>query len=179
LVVVVVVEVLLGGAVVVLLGVVDEVVLDVSLGEAVVPDIVALPETDPLTPAVEVGELVVVVEVEVSVLEEGVLDVADGAVETVVLLGVVVVVLLVVLLRSQPAAAVARAMAAAMGMRRFMNSPMGSSCVSEFLRVGIEEPLHIRTTYAMGSTHRRHGGERRSSAGVFFPPAESFSPVTS
>jgi hypothetical protein len=102
----------------------------VPLGEAALPElmpVVLVPgeaEVSVLVEDVVVGEVVVV---------SGVVDAVvvgdDGAVDgddTVVLLGVVVVVvvLLVVLLRSQPAAAEARTMAAAIGIRRFMTSPV-------------------------------------------------------
>ena len=97
------------------------VVLVVSAGGVLIADV-----DDGDVEAVPDGEdvvVVVVVEAVVSVVVGVVVVVVLGVVLTVED-GVVVVVLVVVLLRSQPAAAVASAIAAAMGMRRFMNSPM-------------------------------------------------------
>lgn len=106
------------------------VVLVVSTGGVLIADVddgevEGVPEDD--------GVIVVVVEAVVSVVVVVVDAVPLGVVVVVspgdVLAvdvdgGVVVVVLVVVLLRSQPTAPAARARAAAMGMRRFMNSPM-------------------------------------------------------
>jgi hypothetical protein len=98
------------------------------LGEDMVLDPVALPED---VPEAELGDEVSVV-VDIVVVCDGVEAVVSGAVvvvpvvaglvAVVVVLGVVV--LVVVLLRSQPAAALASARAAARGMRRFMTSPV-------------------------------------------------------
>jgi hypothetical protein len=113
-------------------------------GEAALPEGVVLAE--PLMPLVELGEVdmpglveaVVVGDVVVSVLAEAVL-LGVVVVVVVVLLGVDAVVvsgvvLLVVLLRSQPAAAVASAMAAARGIRRFMTSPVLGRVANAVLR---------------------------------------------
>lgn len=105
----------------------------VPLGEAALPEAVVPPDMEPLIPvvveeepvpveAVELGiEVSVVVVVVVAAVELGVVVDVLGADVVVVVLGAVV--LDVVLLRSQPAAAVASAMAAAIGIRRFMTSP--------------------------------------------------------
>lgn len=111
----------------------------VSLGDAALPETVALPESELLMPLVVLGDAVesalveavlpgdvdgIVVVVVVEAVVVGGVVVEGGADVVVVVLGVVVVVLVVVLLRSQPAAAVASAMAAATGIKRFMTSPI-------------------------------------------------------
>jgi hypothetical protein len=104
--------------------------------EAALPEAVVLGDGEPLISLAELGvvlvpvEAVVVGDVLVSVpldalpLGVVVVVVVVLGVDAAVVLGVVVVLLVVVLLRSQPAAAVARTMAAATGIRRFMTSPV-------------------------------------------------------
>jgi hypothetical protein len=104
--------------------------------EAALPEAVVLGDGEPLislaeldvvlvpVEAVVVGDVLVSVPVDALPLGVVVVVVVVLGVDAAVVLGVVVVLLVVVLLRSQPAAAVARTMAAAMGMKRFMTSPI-------------------------------------------------------